>query len=83
MTYKIEHNRPDCIGCAACVSCSPKYWEMNEDNLADIKNSKKRKDGWQELVITKEDLDENKEAADCCPVNVIHITNMDTGEKLI
>ena len=31
MKYKIEHNRPDCIGCAACAAVAPNHWEMNED----------------------------------------------------
>ena len=28
---KLQHNRPECIGCAACVAVAPDFWEMTED----------------------------------------------------
>ncbi|MBS3128467.1 hypothetical protein J4410_04950 [Candidatus Woesearchaeota archaeon] len=34
-------------------------------------------------MITEEEFPQNREAAECCPVNVIHIIDKDTGEKLI
>jgi ferredoxin len=81
--YKLEHNRPDCIGCAACAAIAPEVWEMNEDGKSDIISGKDRKDGWQEHEIEEKDLEINKEAAESCPVNVIHLTDKETGEKLI
>ena len=81
--YKIEHDRPNCIGCAACVTVCEKFWEMNEDGKSDIKTGKNRKDGWQELDIKEEDIESNKEAAECCPVNVIHLVDKETNEKII
>ena len=81
--YKLEHDRSNCIGCAACAAVNEKHWEMVDDGKSDIKNGKNREDGWQELDIEEEDYKANKEAADSCPVNVIHITNKEKNEKII
>ena len=81
--YIIQHDRPNCIGCAACAAVAPDFWEMHEDGKSDIVGSKKRDDEWEELDIDEKHFNENKEAADSCPVNVIHIVNKKTGEKII
>ena len=81
--FKLEHNRPDCIGCAACAAIAPEYWEMHEDGKSDIKKSIKRPDGWEEREIEETEFTANKDAADACPVNVIHIRNLQTNEKII
>ena len=81
--YLLEHDRPNCIGCAACVAVHPKRWEMNEDGKSDIITANTREDGWQELEIDEEDFEADKLAAESCPVNVIHLKKKDTGEKII
>lgn len=81
--YKLELNRPDCIGCAACTAVAPDHWEMDDDGKAKIKGCKTREDSWQEKDISEEDMPLNKEAAECCPVNVIHVTDKEKDEKLI
>jgi len=81
--YQIQHDRPNCIGCAACAAVAPDFWEMHEDGKSDIVGSKKREDEWEELDIEEKDFAANKEAADACPVNVIHIINKETKEKII
>lgn len=81
--FKILHNRPDCIGCAACAAVAPQFWEMSEDGKSDIVGCKKRPDGWEELDIEEKDFAANKEAADACPVNVIHLKNLETDEDII
>ena len=81
--YKLEHDRPNCIGCAACAAVAPDFWTMHEDGKSDIVGCKNREDGWEELNIEEKDFKINKEAAESCPVNVIHITNKETGEKII
>ena len=77
----LEHNRPECIGCGACAAVAPKFWEMNDDGKSDIKKGKDRKDGWQELDLEEKDFEENKQAAESCPVNVIHLKK--GNEKII
>ena len=81
--YKILHDRPNCIGCAACAAVAPDFWVMSEDGKSDIIGCKNRDDEWEELDIDEKDYQVNKEAADSCPVNVIHIVNKETGEKII
>ena len=81
--YTLMHDRPNCIGCAACAAVAPDFWVMSEDGKSDIVGCKKRDDEWEELDIDEKNYNENKEAADSCPVNVIHIINKETGEKII
>src|SRR3989338_3845371 len=81
--YILQHDRPNCIGCAACEAVAPEFWEMNQDGKSDIKQGKNLENGCQELEIDEKNYAENKEAADSCPVNVIHIKNKETGEKII
>jgi len=71
--YILQHDRPNCIGCAACEAVAPDFWEMNGDGKSDIKNAKNLDNGWQELEIDGKNLQENEDAANSCPVNVIHI----------
>lgn len=80
--YKLEHDRPNCIGCAACAAIAPDFWTMSEDGKSDIMGCRKREDGWEELDIGDKDLALNKDAAEACPVNVIHLTDKD-GKKII
>ena len=81
--HKLEHDRPNCIGCAACAAVAPDYWEMNDDGKSDIKEGKSRDDKWQELDIEDKDFQINKEAAEACPVNVIHLTDKETKKRII
>src|SRR3989338_6218189 len=80
--FQIQHDRPNCIGCAACAAVAPDFWTMSEDGKSDIVGCTKRDDEWEELDVEEKDYAVNKEAADSCPVNVIHIINKETGEKI-
>ncbi len=75
MNYKITHDKKDCIGCCACEQTAPENWEMKEE-----------KDGMKakptKTDITDKELKTNMEAAQACPVNVIHIHNK-KKERLI
>jgi ferredoxin len=69
---KIVHERQKCIGCGSCAALCPKYWEIAEDGKANLLNSKvNQKTGNGESEITK--IECNQEAADICPVQIIHI----------
>jgi len=81
--FLIEYDRPNCIGCGVCAAVAPEFWEMNNDGKSDIKGGKSRQDGWQELEIGEKSLEANKNAAEGCPVNVIHLKNKETQEKII
>ena len=74
--YKIIHDREICIGCSACASVCPKYWEMNSDGKSDVIGA--TTENGMELLGSNEspltiDFDSNNEAAESCPVNCIHI----------
>jgi len=81
--YKLQHNKEECIGCSACEAVAPDFWEMNGDGKADIKKGEKLDDGTQEKDIDEKDFEANKEAADSCPVNAIHIIEKDSKKKII
>lgn len=74
--YKVEHDRDTCIGCSACASVCPKYWSMNSDGKADLIGATE-----DVLDNLSEDFEDNIDAAECCPVNCIHVYKDD--KKLI
>ena len=81
--YTLQHNRPDCIGCGACEAVASDFWEMKDDGKSSIKGGKKLDNGQEEFDIEEKDFQANKDAADSCPVNVIHIIKKYTKEKII
>ncbi|MBI5398608.1 ferredoxin [Candidatus Woesearchaeota archaeon] len=81
--FKIEHDRPACIGCGACAAVAPEFWYMHDDGKSDIKGAKATKKG-DEIILEELELDDlknNMEAAEVCPVNCIHI--FEDGKKKI
>lgn len=81
--YKIIYERDLCIGAAACIMASQKYWELDDEGKAILKNGKEVSPGIFELEIGEEDYAEMFEAAKECPVLCIHIIDQKTGEKII
>jgi ferredoxin len=83
--YTVTHDRPVCIGCAACEAIAPEFWTMNEDGKSDLKHAKKTME--EETVkeeildIEETDFQSNKDAAEACPVNCIHI--LEDKKKII
>jgi ferredoxin len=67
---KIIHDRDGCIGCGACAVLCEKYWRMADDGKADLIGGKKAGKHYERIV---EKMECNQEAADGCPVAVIHI----------
>jgi len=66
--YKLEID-DGCISCGNCANVCPDFFEMKEKS-----------------VLKKNETDNlgcAKEAAEQCPVNVIHITDNEKGEKII
>ena len=78
--FKIVYDRNSCIGANACVALSPDIFEMGDDGKANLKGGKDIGDGKFELVT---ESDESiLEAAQGCPVDVIKVIDMDTGEEI-
>lgn len=71
---KVIHIKKDCIGCGACAAVAPEYWEMDEEGMAHLKESKQVEDNW-EKEITADEVQKHKEAAQVCPVEVIKVEN--------
>ncbi|PIN73455.1 ferredoxin [Candidatus Woesearchaeota archaeon CG10_big_fil_rev_8_21_14_0_10_45_16] len=71
--YKVLHFKKDCISCGACAAIAPEYWEMDEEGMADLKGSKKVDDHYELDIDSEEAKAINQEAADVCPVNIIHV----------
>ena len=57
---KITQERDKCIGCGACTAVCPDNWEMKGDKAHPKKTE-------------VSEVGCNKEAADACPVQCIHI----------
>lgn len=82
-TYIVQFDREGCIGAASCTIAS-KNWIMANDGKADFKDMKhNEKTDFFEAEISEEQLKEYTEAAQSCPVNVIHIIDKETGKKII
>ena len=48
-----------CIGCGACTAVAPEVFEIGDDGLA--------------VVVSEENIDGAKEAAESCPVEAIEV----------
>ncbi len=81
--YKIIYERDVCIGAAACVMASQKFWQLDDEGKAVLQGSKETSSQIFEREIGEDELAENLEAAKSCPVIAIHIIDKKTGEKII
>ena len=73
--YKITLDREGCIGCGACTSVAPDFFEMGDDGKSQLKGKKK-----DELDL--DNYDNILDAANTCPVNVIHVFDNEKKERL-
>jgi len=82
--YKITYDREQCIGAAACIAVFPERWILADDGKADLNGGKSNDDNSiQELEITEKEFKQMMDAAQACPVTVIHITDLETKERII
>jgi ferredoxin len=76
--FKMELIREECTACESCVASCPGSFEMADDGWAHVKGST-RVGSNDELDL--DDLGCSKDAADQCPVNIIHL--FEGGKKII
>tara|TARA_Y100000031_G_C8133455_1_gene344060 strand:- start:624 stop:893 length:270 start_codon:yes stop_codon:yes gene_type:complete len=84
--YKIWYDKKDCIGAASCEAVQPTFWKMEDDMKASMLDERAIKNDDTESIIlelTQEELEKYLEGAEVCPVNIIHIEEVDSGKKLI
>lgn len=67
---KICIDREQCIGDSACVNVAPETFDMDDDDLAFVKEGSTD----ERSVIV--------DAANACPIDIISIVDKETGEKL-
>jgi ferredoxin len=84
--FRVEIDKNTCQGFGACVELCPQFFQLSDvDGKATVEGAKKIiKEN--EVVAETLELDELecvREGAEACPFNAIHITNVETGEKLI
>jgi ferredoxin len=76
--YKVILEREECIACEGCIGACSDYFEMADDDWAQITGSTRV--GSNDELET-DDLGCIRDAADTCPVNIIHI--YEGGNKII
>ena len=83
MKYKIIYDRKNCIGSFSCVVVGSKFWEVNEDNKADLKEGiLNQETGFYERMIEQDDYNVALESAEVCPVTVISIERIEDDGKI-
>ncbi|MDO8555599.1 MAG: ferredoxin [Nanoarchaeota archaeon] len=79
--YKVVFVKKECIGALACVAVHGARWIPTDDGKVDMKDSKLEGED-HVLWIDEKELSKMKEAAESCPVNVIHIYD-EKGTKIV
>ncbi len=78
--FRVEIDHNACQGFGACQELCAKFEVSDEDGKSHVQGAKKTSDG---EAVELDMLDCHREAAEACPFNAIHITNLETNEKLI
>jgi ferredoxin len=78
--FRVVINHNVCQGFGACVEVCSKFKLDDEDKKSHVEGAKKVSNGES---IELNELNCHKQAAEACPFNAIHITNLETDEKLI
>ena len=78
--FRVEINHNTCQGFGACVELCNKFKLGDEDGKSHVEGAKKTETG---EAVELDELECHKKAAEACPFNAIHITNLETNEKII
>lgn len=71
----ISHHRKKCIGCQYCVELAYEHWRMSKKDGKSVLLNAVEKKGVHTLKIPDDEIayEENKKAAEACPVNIIQV----------
>ena len=64
--------RSKCIGCGSCAAVCPDFFEMVDDGLSHLKESKKEEEA-ETREMPESEIGCAKEAAKVCPVQIIEV----------
>lgn len=78
--FRVEIDHNTCQGFGACVELCNKFKLGDEDGKSHVEGAKRTDNG---EAVELDELECHKKAAEACPFNAIHITNLETNEKLI
>ena len=78
--FRVEINHNTCQGFGACVELCNKFKLGDEDGKSHVEGAKKTETG---EAVELDELECHKKAAEACPFNAIHITNLETNENII
>jgi len=70
---RIIHQRAKCIGCNYCVEVAPYRWTMDENDGKSNLLEAKEKRGMYLVLVSDDEYNDNREAAQICPVNIIRV----------
>ena len=83
---RVEIDKNACQGFGACVELCPRFFQLSEvDGKSQFHTIKEARteDDVATVTLQRDDQECVREAAEACPFNAIHITNVETKEKLI
>lgn len=80
--YRIVYDRANCTGVAACHIVAERFWQMDQEDKAVLVGGKQVENDIWEREITEQELAENREAAQSCPVQVIKIVDLENNQVL-
>ena len=72
----ITHQREKCIGCNYCVELAEEQWRMSKKDGKSVLLGSRNKKGFHTLRVPFDDeevFENNKRAAEACPVNIIKV----------
>lgn len=78
--FRVEIDHNTCQGFGACVELCSKFRLGDDDEKSHVEGAKKASNG---ETVELDELGCHKQAAAACPFNAIHISNLETDEKLI
>lgn len=78
--YRVKIDHTVCQGFGACVELCSKFKFNDMDGKSHVEGAKESSNG---EAVELDELECHKKAAEACPFNAIHITNLETEEKLI